>query len=79
MFEIFINNFIALSTMLFTSVIIVLIFTGILGLGTTYIDFCFEHIKNYYLRYFVLFIVSPLTLVFLVSFVLSVFGASLAT
>ena len=77
MFEIFINNFIALSTMLFTSVIIVLIFTGILGLGITYIDYCFESIKNIYLRFFVLFIVSPLIVVFLVGLVLSIFGLSI--
>lgn len=79
MFEIFINNFIALAEMLIISVITVVTFIGTLQLCFAYIDFCFEHIKNYYLRYFVLFIVSPLTLAFLVSFVLSVFGTSLAT
>lgn len=77
MFELFINNFIALAKILIISVITVVTFLGTLLLISKYIDFCFEHIKNYYLRHFVLFIVSPLTLAFLVSFVLSIFGVSL--
>ena len=47
MFEIFINNFIALAEMLIISVITVVTFIGTLQLCFVYIDFCFEHIKNY--------------------------------
>ena len=79
MSEVFINNFTVMFEVALTFLIIMATFIGTLLLTFKYIDFCFEHIKNYYLRYFVLFIVSPLTLAFLVSFVLSVFGASLAT
>ena len=72
--EIFINNFIALATMLIISVIIVAIFIGTLLLTFEYINFCFEHIKNPYLRLFVICIISPLILALFISFVLGIFG-----
>ena len=71
---IFINNFIALATMLIISVIIVAIFIGTLYLTFEYINFCFEHIKNPYLRLFVICIMSPLILALFISFVLGIFG-----
>ena len=77
MLEIFISNFIALATMLIISVIIVAIFIGTLYLTFKYINFCFEHIENHYLRLFVICIMSPLILALLVSFVLGIFGVSI--
>ena len=77
MFEIFINNFIALATMLIALTIIAVIFIGILFLCLEYVNYCIDCIKNIYLRCFALLIVPPLTISFLVGLVLSIFGVSL--
>lgn len=77
MFEIFINNFIALATMLIALTIIAVIFIGILFLCLRYVNYCIDCIKNLYLRCFALLIVPPLIISFLVGLVLSIFGVSL--
>lgn len=77
MFEIFINNFTVMSTMVISAVITVLLFIAIIYLCFNYVEFCCNKTENTYLRLFTILILSPLILRFFISAVLGFFGISI--